>query len=107
MRARPPTTWVNILYFSFSKAAAYATAFIHNIAYITAMRITSSQPTYRFNLLHGFQHISMSKQKFPIYLKPFKNKIVYDSPLTVQIKHKTVKLEMFAFIIKPNFFDRI
>ena len=71
-------------------------------AYITATRITSSQPTYRFNLFHGFQHISMSTQKFPIHLKQFKYKIVDNSPLTVQIKHKTVKSEMFAFIlIKP------
>ena len=68
------------------------------------MRITSSQPAYRFNLFHGFQHISMSTRKFPLHLKPFKNKIVDDSPLTVQIKHKTVKSEMFAFIlIKPLF----
>ena len=44
----------------------------------------------------------MSIQKFQIYTKPFKNKIVNHLPLTVQIKHKTVKLEMFAFIlIKP------
>ena len=44
----------------------------------------------------------MSTQKFSFHLKPFKNKIVDNSPLTVQIKHKTVKSEMFAFIlIKP------
>ena len=105
--ARPPTTWVNILYSSSNKAVAYATASIHNSAYITAMRITSSQSAYRSNLSHGFQHISMSTRKFPVYLKPFKNKIVDDSLLTVQIRHKTVKLEMFAFIIKLNFVDRI
>ena len=107
MRARPPTTWVNILYFSSNKAAAYATASIHNTAHITAMRLISSQPAYRSNLLHGFQHISMSTRKFPIYLESFKNKIVDNSPLTVQIKHKTIKLEKFSFIIKPNFVDGI
>ena len=62
-------------------------------------------PANRLNALtfsHGFQHISMSTRKFSLHLKPFKNKIVDDSPLTVQIKRKTVKLEMFAFIfIKP------
>ena len=36
----------------------------------------------------------MSTQKFPLYTKPFKNKIINNSPLMVQARHKTVKLEM-------------
>ena len=93
-----PTTW------STNKAAAIATASFYINAYITAARITSSQPTLRFNHFRGFQHISMSTQKFQIYIKPFKNKILDNSPFTVQTKHKTVKLAMFAFIIKPTFY---
>ena len=44
MRARPPTTWVNILSIVYLvEAAAFATASIHNIAYITAMRLILGQ----------------------------------------------------------------
>ena len=35
--ARPPTTWVNILYSSLTKAAAYAAAFTHNDAHISSV----------------------------------------------------------------------
>ena len=50
----------------------------------------------------------MSTRKFPLHIKPFKNKMVDHSPFTVHTRHKTVKLEMFAFIFKPTFYkDRI
>ena len=60
------------------------------------MRIIPSQPTQRLNLHHGFQHISMSTRKFQLHQKPFKHKSIDDSPLTVQQKHKTVKLAMIS-----------
>jgi hypothetical protein len=59
--ARPPTTWINILYSLSNKAAAYATASIHSNAYITAMRTILGQSVSHLNLFHGFQHISMPK----------------------------------------------
>ena len=37
----------------------------------------------------------MSTKKFPLHIKPFKNKMVDHLPFTVYTRHKTVKSEMF------------
>lgn len=68
MRARPPTTLVNILSIVYLvEAAVFATVSIHNIAYTTDMRLILGQSVYHLNLFHGFRHISMPKAKFPIW----------------------------------------
>ena len=73
------------------KAAAYTAAFLLNdIAHITAMWFIPGQSVQHLNLSHGFQHISMPEEKFPVYQRLFKKKIIDHSQLTVQTKSKTI-----------------
>ena len=60
------------------------------IACITAMRFIPGQSVHRLNLAHGFRHISMPEEKFPIYPKLLKKKTIDHSQLTVQTKSKTI-----------------